>query len=108
EDGLLPDAPLGGLHELEDAYVPALVPRPDGEPEGGGGLPLAIPGVDHQERAVAALARGETVIRDGERLALGHQMTSSRTWVSVAAANEATSPMTVMAGGSTWAARTAM
>src|SRR5690606_521502 len=21
EDGLLPDAPLGGLHELEDAYV---------------------------------------------------------------------------------------
>src|SRR5699024_1387341 len=42
EDLLLADLPLRGLHELEDADRPALVPPPEGQPEGGGGL--ALPG----------------------------------------------------------------
>ncbi|AXT83748.1 hypothetical protein C6I20_00025 [Aeromicrobium sp. A1-2] len=43
EDGLLADAPLGGLDELEDPDVPALVPRPDREAERSGRLALPLP-----------------------------------------------------------------
>lgn len=62
-DLFLADAPLGGLDELEDADGPALVPAAQREPEGGGRLALARAAVDDDERAVAALARRQSVLR---------------------------------------------
>src|SRR5690606_30234377 len=94
EHGLLADPPLGGLHELEDPDVPPLVPPAQGEPEGGGGLPLPVAGVDHQQRPVAALPGGQAVVGHGERLSLGHQWAS---FSNVSEAHRATSPMTVTA-----------
>src|SRR5699024_9075920 len=75
---LLADLPLGGFHELEHADVPALVPRPHGQAERGGRLPLTGPGVDHDQRPVAALAGAEPVVGHGCGLSLGHQATSFR------------------------------
>src|SRR5690606_41399390 len=41
QNGLLADAPLGRLHELEDTDPPALGPRAKRQAQGGGGLPRA-------------------------------------------------------------------
>src|SRR5690606_2423396 len=71
--GLLPDPPLRGLHELEHRDAPALVPAAQRQPERGGGLPLAVTGVHHEQRPVAALAGGEPVVGHDGRLSLGHQ-----------------------------------
>ena len=73
ERGLLTDAPLGGLHELEDADRPALVPGAQREPEGGRRLALARAVVDDDEGAVAALTGREAVVRSAGGLSLGHQ-----------------------------------
>ena len=74
EHGLLADAPLGRLHELEDPDAPALVPAAQRQPEGGGRLALAVAGVDHQQRPVAALPRGQPVVgnRSAVLAASGH------------------------------------
>ena len=73
EGGLLADPPLGRLHELEDPDRPALVPAAQREPERGRRLPLAVAGVDDQQRPVAALPGGQPVVGDDERLSLRHQ-----------------------------------
>ena len=77
QHGLLADAPLGRLHELEDADSPALVPAAQREPERGGRLALAVAGVHHQQRPVAALPGGEPVVGDGARLPCGIRPPSS-------------------------------
>ena len=59
EDGLLADAPLGALHELEHPDVPALVPAAQPQPEGGGRFPLAVAGMDGQQGAVTSLFGGD-------------------------------------------------
>ena len=62
---LLADLPLRRLHELEHPDRPALAPAAQREPERGGRLALHLAGVHDEQRAVAALAGGEPVVRDG-------------------------------------------
>src|SRR5262249_31406468 len=73
---LLPGLPLGALHELVHHDRPALVPRPQREPERGAGLALHLPAVHHEQRAVPPLPRRQPVVRNHQRLARRHQATS--------------------------------
>src|SRR5262249_61441541 len=73
---LLPGLPLGALPERAHPHRPPLVPRPQREPERGGGLALHLPGVHHEQRAVPPLPRRQPVVRNHQRLALRHQATS--------------------------------
>src|SRR5918998_608068 len=50
---VLADLPLAALDELVDAYPVAARPAPEHEAEGGGGLALAVPRVDHEQRPLA-------------------------------------------------------
>src|SRR5690606_5627294 len=75
ESGFLANPPLGRFDELEHADRPALVPAPQGEPERSGRLALHLTGVHHDQRTVAALARGQPVIRNGRWLSLRHETT---------------------------------
>src|SRR5208282_6080431 len=78
ERPLLADPPLRRLDKLEDPDRPPLVPGPQRQAEGGGGLPLARPGVHDDQRAVPPLPGGQAVVRDVLGSSLGHQATLPR------------------------------
>ena len=63
QGGLLADPPLGGLDELEDPDRPALVPATQGQAERRRRLPLAVTGVNDQQRPLAPLPGGQPVRR---------------------------------------------
>src|SRR4051794_332515 len=68
----LADLPFRRLHELEHPDRPPLVPGAQSHPEGGRRLPLAVTGVHHDQRTVAALPGGQAVVGNDLRLSLGH------------------------------------
>ena len=66
---------LADFTNWKTPIVPALVPAAQRQPERGGRLPLAVAGVHHQQRPVAALPGGEPVVGHDDRLvpaASGH------------------------------------
>src|SRR6202011_3540177 len=75
ERPFLADPPLRRLDELEDPDRPALAPRPQGQAERCGRLPLAGPGVHDDQRTVPPLPGGQAVVRDVLGGSLRHQAT---------------------------------
>ncbi len=71
---LLAHLPLGALDELEHRDVETLIPGAQRHAERRGGLPLAGAGVHREQRGIATGPGGQSVVGNGERLALWHRM----------------------------------